>query len=1012
MAEIIGLVAGLLSLSIQIVDTTEKLKDRFAAIKGLPDTIDKVERNLKFLRFFLDRVEEQTNHPTSTPTAEYQLMLKFCLADYKDISDGLRSLERRLEKMMAKGFFRGLQVRNSRYIVREIQSLDEMERRAHEHITLAMLALFDEKMTASMAKNAAIQPNPVEATHLNDQQGSSAEIAMRSDSVLRRPKIAHCGVRHCHCACHATKTFWAFRYTPLGALLRSCDHDSCNARRYQFSIRMHLDRLGIPVCMVVGGEFITGVTGMSLKPLFGPVQRVVKATSIGFLTLARLENGDIDTQVAKETLRQLRRSDPTFRLHVNPQGRTYLQELVRGGPWGAYGHQFDLQLELLAFFVGELQNTSGIDTSEFMLEVAGWGCESSHWAIADRLVCLGQGFDDLDDPSFIEWPEPCVPRSAPCEMYWEPNYAAHDPFYIDFIARITDLNEYFGGTHPLHQAVYRRNEMLVREWVQKLGPKIDTITNFLGQTPLHGALAPESSNILGILIAYAPALIEVADKWGLTPLMYTVALGYDKAASLLIKTGATLTSRSYWQHLDFIGCAFQWDWENLLWSLLPDIETRAEPQDDYMYVWARLAEQTSTVVGWIPSQSPVKVNWITQFWENCLSEPYVDRRLDMVFGESSSTLGHLVTTSEIAQRLLAAGFKRHNHRDASGRHCLFPAVKSLKSSLVNSLLAAGTLVDIQDNNGRTCLHQLLTQVGGIGRFVDPQPLKALAVFSIARLLLDAALQQQRPLATITDDCRCPCTENGHLPSDQLSAEFQDSIFCDAASPLWVVEYLCMLEDVGQMEEARLSILSQLRLWKFSELGIPHHHSCCCFGREDEEDRPWDVIKDEKKLEGLETEMEELRELPFDSLKSRLALRMRESHDILKVTRVKEKEEEEERRRARRAKKSGFQHPALSAFNSSSEVVIDEANDQIFTSLDLFFTYREFLDDDLENDAGWDHQADPLQILYKYLDYVVLHGGKKEIRANSDRKHAFMRNRIEWIQRILAALQLPQFPEFF
>lgn len=216
-----------------------------------------------------------------------------------------------------------------------------------------------------MAQNATTQPNPVEATHLNDQQGSSsAEIAMRPDSVLRRPKIAYCGVRHCHCACHTTKTFWAFRYTPLGAILRSCDHDSCNARRYQFSIRMHLSRLGIPVCMVVGGELITGVAGMSLKPLFGPVQRVVRATSIGFRTLARLENGDIDMQEAKETLRQLHRSDPTFGLHVNPRGRTYLQELVRGGPWGDYGHQLDLQLELLDFFVGELQNTSGIDTSE------------------------------------------------------------------------------------------------------------------------------------------------------------------------------------------------------------------------------------------------------------------------------------------------------------------------------------------------------------------------------------------------------------------------------------------------------------------------------------------------------------------------------------------------------------------------------------------------------------------------------------------------------------------------
>ena len=136
MAEIIGVAAGLLSLSIQIVDTAKKLKARFAAIKGLPETIDKVERNLEFLGFFLSRVEEQSSYPTSTAAPDYEILLKYCLADYNAICDGLRRLERRLEKMMAKGPFWGLQVRKSGALVTEIQSLDQMERRAYQHITL------------------------------------------------------------------------------------------------------------------------------------------------------------------------------------------------------------------------------------------------------------------------------------------------------------------------------------------------------------------------------------------------------------------------------------------------------------------------------------------------------------------------------------------------------------------------------------------------------------------------------------------------------------------------------------------------------------------------------------------------------------------------------------------------------------------------------------------------------------------------------------------------------------
>jgi hypothetical protein len=443
--------------------------------------------------------------------------------------------------------------------------------------------------------------------------------------------------------------------------------------------------------------------------------------------------------------------------------------------------------------------------------------------------------------------------------------------------------------------------MLVKKWIQKLGPKIDTVSNFLGQTPMHGALAPESSGILSLLLSHAPALINVADKWGLTPLMYAVTLGYGQAASLLIKNGARLTSRSRWEHFDFIGCAFQWDQEHILWDLLPDIETSPEGPDGY--VWARLAEETSVVNDWL--YTPRKEKWLTRFWENCLSKPHIDSRLDMVFGDSDSTIGHLVKTSKIAQRLFDAGFKRHNHRDASGKHCLFPVVKSLNRPLVSFLLAAGTFVDIQDKKGRTCLHKLLKT--HIGRLTNPSLRKALTVFANVYLLLDSASRQ--PLASITDDCQCPCSENGHLASDQLSAEFEDQIMMEARSPLWVVEYVCMLEDVGQVEEARNSILSQLRLWGFSKLGIPHHRTCCCFGREEEEDRPWDVIEDQRKVEGLEAEMEKLRQLPLDSLKSRLALRMRESYDTLKATRARNAEEEEERRRARRAKQDVFQQPS-------------------------------------------------------------------------------------------------------
>lgn len=139
MAEILGVVAsaaGLLSLSIQILDISKKLKARFAAIKGLPEIIDKVERNQEFLSFFLSRVEEQRNHPTVAATDDYELMLNHCSADYNTIHDVLERLEPILEKRMAKRSSWRLQIRRNEAVVTEIQNLDRLERRAHQNITL------------------------------------------------------------------------------------------------------------------------------------------------------------------------------------------------------------------------------------------------------------------------------------------------------------------------------------------------------------------------------------------------------------------------------------------------------------------------------------------------------------------------------------------------------------------------------------------------------------------------------------------------------------------------------------------------------------------------------------------------------------------------------------------------------------------------------------------------------------------------------------------------------------
>lgn len=200
-----------------------------------------------------------------------------------------------------------------------------------------------------------------DSSGLNEESRSEVRLP-----PFRSPRIPRCDRKRCRCSCHANESStWKclfVRYTPLDAVLRSCDQSTCSARRYQF-LRVQLLWLGIPVAVQLGGEFITGAAGYALRPSL-QVHAVVRATSPGFEVLFRLEQGELDTETAKEKFRQLYRSDSTLRTHVNPVGQTYAQELVHYGPWGVHGYQSQKQLEMIEFFVQELNMGAGMDTDE------------------------------------------------------------------------------------------------------------------------------------------------------------------------------------------------------------------------------------------------------------------------------------------------------------------------------------------------------------------------------------------------------------------------------------------------------------------------------------------------------------------------------------------------------------------------------------------------------------------------------------------------------------------------
>ena len=222
------------------------------------------------------------------------------------------------------------------------------------------------------------------------------------------------------------------------------------------ALRLQLSWLGIPVAMLLSGEFVTGAVGYALRPSLN-IQRLVRATSPGFVILHKLENQNMDIETAKDGFRQLARTDATLKSHINPQGRTYLQELVHHGPWGCCGLERESQFKIMKFFVEDLRISTGMETPEsvfsspilgrnlwgadrrvcrFLYDSAKWADLSCHLEIIDCLTQLGHSFDNTDEPLFASWPKPAIPD----EMFDNPPVEAIDPFYIESFALIASQN--------------------------------------------------------------------------------------------------------------------------------------------------------------------------------------------------------------------------------------------------------------------------------------------------------------------------------------------------------------------------------------------------------------------------------------------------------------------------------------------------------------------------------------------------------------------------------------------
>ncbi|KAE8451015.1 hypothetical protein EG329_005455 [Mollisiaceae sp. DMI_Dod_QoI] len=475
-------------------------------------------------------------------------------------------------------------------------------------------------------------------------------------------------------------------------MLKDCDTATCTARRYCLRFRAALSQLRIPWAVILGVDLTLEVGKFTLCPAL-QLQRVVKYTSPGFEILWKLSEEELGWDDAGAQFRELYRMDPTFCSQVDPSGRGYLEKAMEALGWvGGGGSKFDNLQRVLKLFVKEFNMSLGLESSEFLYASASHNSEGWHLYVLEIVLEIGYDFDNSPAPQFKSWPRPCVDDLA---GEFSMSIIPSDPFFIEYLSTIVRTNQGFGGTSPLHQAIWHGSIKAVRKLIQKSHP-LENNVNFLGQTPLHITIR-SPSRLKALLDAGHD--INVRDKNGITPLMYAAAMNRPIAVSILIRRGADLFIHDYLENYDFIAYAAVRNHWFLIWNAIEVIESKDPTL--LLSAFSRIISVSRPSLFLEEGKAWIQLFMIS-FWSKL-------RNLNARF-EDGRTIMHVVDLPQYAHILIEHGFTALNEQDKEGEHSLFAVAKFLDVELAQRLIEKGANINLKNYKGHGVLFQFLEKL--------------------------------------------------------------------------------------------------------------------------------------------------------------------------------------------------------------------------------------------------------------------------------------------------------------
>lgn len=300
--------------------------------------------------------------------------------------------------------------------------------------------------------------------------------------------------------------------------------------------------------------------------------------------------------------------------------------------------------------------------------------------------------------------------------------------------------------------------------------------------------------------------LDSTDNWGLTPLMYAAAMGFEEVAVHLLMNGANPCLQDLRFKRTFLDYAIVRGHWNLIHKTLSALQDMCQPEEHQIFVELviirAMPSRISIVTEDIRRQHVSKVIQLCDSVNFTLNDGSV----------TGNNLMHYAKTIEEAEALVRRGFDSFNRPNSDGRLAIHSQMRNRE--LFSFCIDHGTDIGHVDSKGQTLLFMLLS---GLEK---RNATRALTLQQI-RLCLDRGADQRH-----SDDCECPCSPGGCSSSTIFRIKFSEQWSFQDSGPdiLCAFEWQSILREVLGEEAVKDFLLSLIRRIEFEELDMTH---VCC-----------------------------------------------------------------------------------------------------------------------------------------------------------------------------------------